>query len=202
MNRLIDQGVRIIVEGTQGFGLSLYHSRNYPKTTSKDTSAAQFIMEAGLSPLLVDEVVMVVRTFPIRVAGQQSGALPNEITWEALRLECGYPSDIHEYTTVTGKLRRVGRFDLQVVKDACQINRPTKLAVHGLDYIDYSNLNVSSFSGLSPNAQTFLRELSQNLEVSIAYAYTGRENSSVIDLGKAGFPHIQPPFVLRPQATE
>src|SRR5260221_482 len=73
LNRLIDQGVRIIVEGTQGFGLSLYHSRNYPKTTSKDTTAAQFIMEAGLSPLLVDEVVMVVRTFPIRVAGLHSG---------------------------------------------------------------------------------------------------------------------------------
>src|SRR5450759_3362648 len=63
VNKLVDEGCRVIVEGTQGFGLSLHHSRMYPHTTSKDTSAAQFVMEAGLSPLLVDEIVLVVRTF-------------------------------------------------------------------------------------------------------------------------------------------
>src|SRR5207248_11574743 len=126
--------------------------RRFPRTTSKDTSAAQFVMESGLSPLLVDEIVMVVRTFPIRVAGNQSGDLRNEISWEDIRRESGYPFDVPEYTTVTKKIRRVGRFDLCQVLDACQVNRPTRLAVHGLDYLDYDNLDVTDHASLSQNA--------------------------------------------------
>jgi adenylosuccinate synthase len=76
---LLDRGYRVILEGTQGFGLSLHHSRMFPKTTSKDTTAAQFVMEAGLSPLLVDQIFLVIRTFPIRVAGTESGPMKNEI---------------------------------------------------------------------------------------------------------------------------
>jgi adenylosuccinate synthase len=182
LDRLVDQGVRIIVEGTQGFGLSLHHSRQYPQTTSKETSAAQFIMEAGLSPLLVDEIIMVVRTFPIRVAGEQAGDLSNEITWEQLRTESGYPNDLREFTTVTRKLRRVARFDLPLVLDACAVNRPTGLAVHGLDYLDYTNYGVKTFSSLSANAKGFLEMLSRETGVPVAYAFTGRENSAVITM--------------------
>src|SRR5438445_1558547 len=111
INELIDRGFRIIVEGTQGFGLSLHHSRRFPRATSKDTSAGQFVMESGLSPVLVDEILMVIRTFPIRVAGAQSGVLLDEISWDDVRQESGYPHEVSEYTTVTKKIRRVGRFD-------------------------------------------------------------------------------------------
>jgi adenylosuccinate synthase len=180
INELIDQGFRIIIEGTQGFGLSLHHSRRFPQTTSKDTSAAQFVMETGLSPLLVDEVIMVIRTFPIRVAGAQSGALLGETSWEDVRRESGYPHEIAEYTTVTRKIRRVGRFDLSLVLDACQINRPTKLAVHGLDYLDYNNLGVSNYACLSDKAKRFLTMITDSTGVPILYAFTGRENSAVI----------------------
>src|SRR6266478_2637818 len=180
INELLDQGFRIIVEGTQGFGLSLHHSRRFPKTTSKDTSAGQFLMEAGLSPLLVDEVIMVIRTFPIRVAGAQSGTLLDEISWDEVRRESGYPYEISEYTTVTQKIRRVGRFDLSLVLDACQINRPTKLAVHGLDYLDYNNLGVSNYASLSQSAKEFLQMITDSTGVPVAYAFTGKENSAVI----------------------
>jgi adenylosuccinate synthase len=183
LSELIDQGYRVILEGTQGFGLSLHHSRRFPKTTSKDTSAAQFVMEAGLSPLLVDEILMVVRTFPIRVAGVQAGTLQHEITWDELRRESGYPHDVCEFTTVTRKLRRIGRFDLSVILDACQVNRPTKLVVHGLDYIDYANLAVTEYESLTDGAKAFLEVLYRATGVPIAYAFTGRENSSVVDLG-------------------
>lgn len=185
LNRLADSGYRIIVEGTQGFGLSIHHSRRYPYTTSKDTTAAQFIMEAGLSPLLVDEVVMVVRTFPIRVSGDQAGELPNEITWEELRRDSGYPHELAEFTTVTRKLRRVGRFDFSIVVDACQVNRPTKLVVHGLDYLDYANHGVTEYSSLTKSAKTFIEALSRETNVPVAYAFTGRNNSAVVRLANS-----------------
>jgi adenylosuccinate synthase len=182
LNSLIDQGYRLILEGTQGFGLSLHHSRMFPKTTSKDTTAAQFVMEAGLSPLLVDEVFMAIRTFPVRVAGEQAGPMKNEITWERLRQESGYPYEIKEFTTVTRKVRRVARFDLEIVLDSCRLNRPTALVIHGLDYLDYNNLGVSHYSDLSPNAKEFLVMIQNVTGIPVKYAFTGKENTAVIDM--------------------
>ncbi len=179
---LLDQGHRIILEGTQGFGLSLHHSRMFPKATSKDTSAAQFVMEAGLSPLLVDQIVMVIRTFPIRVAGRQSGPIKNEITWELLRKESGYPSEITELTTVTRKVRRVARFDMQLVLDSCRANQPTDLVIHGLDYLDYSNHGINRYSELTSSAKEFLAMVQNATGVHIRYAFTGKDNRAVVDL--------------------
>jgi adenylosuccinate synthase len=125
INDGLDQRRNVLIEGTQGFGLSLYHSDHYPKTTSRDTSAAGFLSEVGVSPRLVTDIVVVFRTFPIRVAGAQAGPLGDEITWEQIRAESGYPSDITEMTTVTNKVRRVGRFDWDLAEKAVKVNRPT-----------------------------------------------------------------------------
>ena len=65
----LDAGHRVIVEGTQGFGLSLLEGGYWPKATSRSTTAAGALAEAGLSPVDVDDVTMVIRSFPIRVAG-------------------------------------------------------------------------------------------------------------------------------------
>jgi len=179
---LLDRGYRVILEGTQGFGLSLHHSRMFPKTTSKDTTAAQFVMEAGLSPLLVDQIFLVIRTFPIRVAGTESGPMKNEITWEQLQEESGYPHEIRELTTVTRKVRRVARFDIDIVLDACRLNRPTALVVHGLDYLNYDDIGVSRYADLSKKSREFLAMVQQATNIPIKYAFTGKDNESVIDM--------------------
>ncbi len=127
-------GDRIVVEGTQGFGLSNIHSDHYPFTTSRDTTAATFVAEAGLSPIDVDEIVMVVRAFPIRVAGN-SGPLPLETDWETVATEAGRPKLV-ERTTVTKAIRRVARFDPTVVRSAIESNRPTKVVLNHVDYLD------------------------------------------------------------------
>ena len=69
VRRLLDERKRVVVEGTQGFGLSLLQGGFWPKATSRDTTAAAFLAEAGLSPLDVDDVTLVIRCHPIRVAG-------------------------------------------------------------------------------------------------------------------------------------
>jgi len=106
-NSALDLGKKVLVEGTQGFGLSLYHSKDYPKATSRDTTAASFLSEVGLAPLLVSEVVLVLRTFPIRVAGEQAGPLRHEITWEVLQTESGYRNRNcrNEFTCVPARKR-------------------------------------------------------------------------------------------------
>ena len=66
----LDAGHRVIVEGTQGFGLSLLEGGYWPKATSRSTTASGALAEAGLSPIDVDDVTMAIRSFPIRVAGR------------------------------------------------------------------------------------------------------------------------------------
>ena len=131
-------GDRVIIEGTQGHGLSLLHAADYPVATSRDTTAAGFVSEAGLSPLDVDEVVLVIRAFPIRVGGN-SGPLPSEIDWDVVTAESGRTEPVREYTSVTRKLRRVARFDPDVVRAAIATNRPTHIVMNHLDYLGTSS---------------------------------------------------------------
>jgi len=132
-NQLL-QKTRVIIEGSQGFGLSLLEGGYWPKATSRATTAAAALSEASLSPMDVDEIYLVLRSFPIRVAGE-SGKLVGETTWEAIAEQASINGDISEYTTVTKKLRRVGVFDAEQVRSAIAANNPTKIVMNHVDYI-------------------------------------------------------------------
>jgi adenylosuccinate synthase len=172
LHEVIDDGGHVIVEGTQGFGLSLLHGAAYPFVTSRDTTAAGFAMEVGLSPRLIDDIVLVVRTFPIRVGGP-SGPLSHETTWEEVGTLSGAPMVLPEYTSVTKRLRRVAHFDMNAVKLACNYNRPTSLAVMGLDRIDYANTGITEMASLTPRAARFLEELEFATGVPVEFGGTG-----------------------------
>lgn len=116
----------VVLEGTQGYGLSIYHGP-WPYTTSADTTAAALAADCGFSPLEITDVAGVVRTKPIRVGGP-SGPLRFETTWADLNLA-------PEYTTVTGRERRVAHFDFALFQRAVLVNRPNLLCVTFLDYL-------------------------------------------------------------------
>jgi adenylosuccinate synthase len=166
------RGGAVIVEGSQGFGLSLLHGPHFPHVTSRDTTASGFASEVGLSPRQVDSIVVVIRTYPIRVGGP-SGPLPDEITWGQVALESAAPEAIPEYTSVTRTLRRVARFDIELVKSACRYNLPTSLAVMGLDRLDYENRHARRLSDLTPRSRAFLAQLSRETGVLIEWVGTG-----------------------------
>lgn len=86
-----------------------------------------FLAEAGLSPFDVDEIIMVIRAFSIRVEGN-SGALENEINWDEIGRE-------PELSSVTKKVRRIARFDSEIVKKAIETNRPSKIVLNHIDYM-------------------------------------------------------------------
>lgn len=181
-NSAVDLGKKVLVEGTQGTGLSLYHSAHYPKATSRDTNAAGFVSEVGLSPRLVSDVVLVFRTFPIRVAGAQAGPLRDEITWDQLQVESGSPVPLHEYTSVTHKLRRLGRFDWEAARRAIILNRPTQLALNFVDYLGFDNRAAPTWDELSSKAKGFTRQL-EVFGVPVNYVGTGPQLSQNIMRG-------------------
>jgi adenylosuccinate synthase len=162
----------VIVEGSQGFGLSLLHGGDYPFVTSRDTTAAGFAMEVGLSPRMVDGVVLVVRTFPIRVGGN-SGPLKHEIGWEDVRSISGAPEVVPEFTSVTKRLRRVAHFDIEAVRLACQYNMPTSLAVMGLDRLDHANTAIRDIAELTHRARAFIKDLERATNVPVEFIGTG-----------------------------
>lgn len=180
VNHWLESGAEVIVEGTQGLGLSLYHGA-FPFVTGRDTTAAAFLSEVGLSPRWVRDIFLVFRTYPIRVGGN-SGPL-REITWDRVAERAGYPTALAEYTTVTGRLRRVGEFDWDWARRAVVLNRPTALALHGADYIDYRDLGKTRWEELGEATQAFVYELERNLEVPVRFVYTGPGGGDLVDRG-------------------
>lgn len=138
----------IIIEGTQGFGLSLLHAPEYPFVTSRDTSAAAFLSETGLSPFDVKNIIMTLRAFPIRVAGN-SGPLPLEISWDEVTHLSGSATPIIENTTVTQRVRRVGKFDSDVVQRSIVANQPNVVVLNHCDYFDYLTNNKYTLSNIA-----------------------------------------------------
>ena len=190
LNELLSQGKRVIVEGTQGFGLSLYHGGHYPYATSRDISASGVLSEAGISPLHVDEVIMVIRTFPIRVAGD-SGPLPNEISWGDVSRESSYPIPVAEHGAVTGRLRRVAQFDASIVRRAATVNGPTQIALTGADYLDYANFNAGAFADLTDSTKELIEGLEGDLSIPLTLIGTGPHLENIIDRRRSFSPQDQ-----------
>jgi adenylosuccinate synthase len=172
LHSALDSGEHVIIEGTQGFGLSLLHGPGYPYLTSKDTTASAFAMEAGLAPSDVTNITVVIRTFPIRVGGQ-SGDLRNEVTWGFVGEYSNAPMEEPEFTSVTDRLRRVAQFDVELVRTACRYNRPTSIAVMGIDRLDYANRGIIDATCLSARAVEFLKMLRLELGVPLGWVGTG-----------------------------
>jgi adenylosuccinate synthase len=134
LDSLRRQNLNIMVEGTQGSGLSLIHGP-WPFVTTADTNAAGLMADVGLAPGPDIEVGLVARTFPIRVAGN-SGPMAGEITWEEMSTRTG--KTVQERTTVTKLVRRIGEWDKALFQHAIMLNRPKWIALTFMDYIDPS----------------------------------------------------------------
>lgn len=163
-------GQNILLEGCQGSGLSLWHGP-WPFATSHDTNAAQLCADAGLPPQWVNEVVLVARTFPIRVAGN-SGPLKGEMTWDELCRRQGLDID-PEYTTVTKLKRRIGEWDDALFRRAVRLNDPTKVALTFADYIDPSVYGVNEWGKLTDKVVDFITAVQLEHNVNITYVGTG-----------------------------
>ena len=170
---------KIMIEGTQGHGLSLNHGP-WPFCTSKDILASSLLSDVGISPFMCKDVIMVIRTYPIRVAGN-SGPMSEEVTWDKVTRDSGSKTLLSEQTTVTKRVRRVGRFSMEKVKEAIAINRPTQLALTFTDYIDASNYGEIHYSLLSKDAKEFIRTLQIETGVPVTLIRTGPEFEHMID---------------------
>lgn len=181
LDEALSAGEHVVVEGTQGFGLSVHHFQEWPYCTSRDTTAHAFLADTGIGARDY-QVIMAVRTHPIRVHGN-SGPLRNEISWEQVQRDSGYPYPIAEYTTTTKKLRRVARFDPDIITRATRANRPTQIALHGADYLDHANRGATRWEELTPGARLFTDKLEDITQAPVTIIGTGPLQEEVIQRG-------------------
>lgn len=171
LNRAAWAGESVLLEGTQGTGLSLT-TGDFPYCTSRNTTAAGLCADAGLAPTHLDRVILVVRSYPIRVAGQSGPFAKDsvEISWRNIGVD---PEK--ERTTVTKKVRRVATFSLQQVYEAAQINGATEIALMFADYLDKS---IAGVHGTDPGfirgrVGEFVNEIEQSIRLPVTYVGTG-----------------------------
>ena len=175
-------GRRIMLEGTQGSGLSLHHGC-YPYVTSRDTNASGCLAEAGIPPGRVRRVLMVCRTYPIRVGGP-SGPMDQPIEWSVIAGRSGILENElkkKELTTRTKTLRRPSEFSWTQLRKAALINAPTDIALTFADYLSVKNQGARRFEQLNPETVMFIEEVERVAQAPVSLIATRFDWRGVID---------------------
>lgn len=188
LEKAFSSGKRIFLEGTQGTGLSLYHG-SYPHVTSRDTTVAGCLAEAGISPRRVRKVIMVCRTYPIRVGNapvsqNTSGYMSQEIGWPELAIRSGIKLEelmSTERTSTTNRERRVCEFDWGLLRQAASINAPTDIALTFVDYLDVNNRKARRFEQLAEDTIRFIEEVERVTAAPVSLISTRFHSRSIID---------------------
>jgi len=179
-------GERVLVEGTQGAGLSLFHGY-YPYVTSRDTNASGCLSEAGVSATRVRKTIMVCRTYPIRVQnppGGTSGPLQHELSWEEVAKRAEVPVEeikTNERTSTTNRERRVGGFDWILLRKSAALNGPTDIAVTFTDYLNPLNAEARRYEQLSAETIRFIEEIERVGAAPVSLISTRFDFRSIID---------------------
>ena len=172
INEALDRGENIVLEGTQGTYISLFHG-GYPYVTSKDVCAAAVCSDVGVGPTRVDEVVLVCKAYVTRVG---EGPLEGEIDFEEAKKR-GWD----EYGTVTGRQRRAAPFNHSLAKRAAMLNGATQLAVTKLDILYPECAGSNDYNSLSDEAKAFVEEIEEKVGLPVTLIGTGPGVNELID---------------------
>jgi len=175
VNKAIDAGKKVLLEGTQGLMLSLFHG-TYPYVTSRDTSASAICSEAGVGPTKVDNVLVVFKAFVTRVG---TGPLPEELIKEEA-LKRGW----FETAAGTGRDRRSAPFNFELARKAVMVNGATQAALTKLDVLFPECKGARIYDKLFTEAKQFINEIEKQTEISVVLIGTGPEALDIIDRRK------------------
>lgn len=199
INDAIDNGAYVLVEGSQGCDLDINYGLAYPNTTSRQCHAGQLVADCGISPKLVDDIIMIMRPYPIRISnitnltnedgstlvassGDYDGS--KEITWDIVKERCGAPDDVEfgEMTTVTKKMRRVFEMNWDRLKYVAKLNRPTMIALNFAQYLDWGAYKCRRYEDLPQAVLDFINKVENVTGVPVKLIGTGPENNDIIDI--------------------
>lgn len=183
----LSRGKKIMLEGTQGTSLSIHHGF-YPHVTSRVTTAAGCLAEAGLAARHVRRVMMVCRSYPIRVGdsvdGKTSGYMSQPISFEEIAKRSGLPPETlvqQEVGSVSGRRRRVAEFDWAQLRRSLLLNGATDIALTFADYFGVKNRKAYRYEQLTDDTLRFIEEIEKVSGVPVSLISTDFSERNIID---------------------
>lgn len=199
VGKAISAGESVLIEASQGFGLSLYYG-NYPYVTSKDTSASTAAADIGIGPTKIDDVYVVYKAYMSRVGEDpyihylaDSDIADSKMWTNVLKRaeDEGCPGKTNnekiahllgEKGTVTGRPRKISDFDFELARYSSMVNGATKIVVTCVDKLFPECYKAQSYDKLSKNATAYLKTIEDQVGVKISIISTGPDIYDVIDL--------------------
>jgi adenylosuccinate synthase len=129
LQETLERGGSILLEGAQGALLDNVWG-TYPYCTASVTLAGSAAPELGIAPHWIEHVIGVTKAYTTRVG---AGPMPTELHDETGAL---IQNEGREFGTVTGRPRRCGWFDAELVRFTAQLNGASELALTKLDVLD------------------------------------------------------------------
>ena len=173
VNSALDRNENVLIEGTQGTHLSLWHG-TYPFVTTKDVTASGICADVGIGPKKVDDVIVVFKAYLTRVG---TGPMPGELSEEETS-QLGW----EEFGTVTGRLRRAAEFDFELAKRAVMLSSANQISITKLDVRFPNCAGITSYNELEEDAKSFIKNIEEKLGVKVTLIGTGPSINDVIDL--------------------
>ena len=186
VSNAMEGGGRIMLEGTQGTSLSLHHGC-YPHVTSRETTASGCMADAGIAPSLVRRVIMVTRTYPIRVQspeGRTSGGMYGEIDLATISRRSGInlgELEKSERTSTTDRPRRIAEFDWIQLRASALLNRPTDVALTFSDYLSIGNRQARRFEQLTGETRHMIGEIERVAAADVSLVAKDFDVRAVLD---------------------
>jgi adenylosuccinate synthase len=168
VNRALDEGKSVLFEGAQGTMLDIDHG-TYPYVTSSSAISGGATTGVGVPPTKIKNVLGVSKAYTTRVG---SGPFPTEMPdLEAREVrERG-----KEFGAVTGRPRRCGWLDLEVLRYAKMINGIDSLVLTKLDVFDTQ----------------------REIQVCVGYKYKGSKLREMPALAEE-YEHVTPEYKTHP----
>jgi adenylosuccinate synthase len=168
LNKALDEGKTVLLEGGQGTLLDVDHG-TYPFVTSSNPTAGGATTGSGIGPTRITGVIGILKAYTTRVG---SGPFPTELfdEWgEYLRKTGG------EVGVTTGRNRRCGWFDAPIARYATRVNGLTDIFLTKLDVL------------------TGIKEI----PVCVAYEVDGKRVEEV-PVSQTDFHHAKPIYEMFP----
>ncbi|SHN44178.1 adenylosuccinate synthase [Cryptosporangium aurantiacum] len=128
LNKALERGETVLLEGSQGTLLDVDHG-TYPFVTSSNPTAGGACAGSGIGPTRITKVIGILKAYTTRVG---SGPFPTELHdeyGERLRKVGG------EVGVTTGRNRRTGWFDAVIARYATRVNGLTDIFLTKLDVL-------------------------------------------------------------------
>jgi adenylosuccinate synthase len=175
VNKAINERKNVLIEGTQGTYLSLFHG-TYPYCTSKDVTASAACSDVGVGPTKINDVLIVFKAFTTRVG---AGPLPGEVSEDEAEKR-GWV----EVGTVTGRRRRAAPFNFDLAKRAVMLNGATQATITKMDTLFPECKGAKDYMELPQKARAFIEKVEKEIKIPVTLVGTGPSALEVVDRRK------------------